>query len=185
MIRYLLAATIVMTSVPFQVKGQETMVILLETYQDQSNFIAGMTEQITKDAINLLNTHQGSSIGHFCHSYSPDYFAIGHKRIVEQLDSVARGQIPEPPTRFNWKNQSITRRLMSFEDAVDFQEVVLHLFTANQHIGSFRDDFLFKFAHVFDFFDESGGLIPNVRVTVHSYTSDNKVSEVTTITSLR
>lgn len=185
MIRYLLAATVVMASTPFQMQGQGTMVILVDTYQDQSNFIEGMTEQITMDAKALLNNHQGSSIGHFCHSNSPDYFAIGHERIVEQLDSVARGQIAEPPTRFNWNNQSITRQLMNFEFAIDFHAVELHLFTVNQHVGSFRKGFLDKFAHVFDLFSESGELIPSVQVTLHSYTSANSIPEVTTITSVR
>ena len=185
MIRHLFAATVLMALATLPGQGQGTLVVLLDTYQDQASYRTDMPEQMAMDVKGLLNEHQGSTISHVCHSYSPDYYAIGHERVVEQLDSVALGQISESPTRFNWNNQSITRQLMNFESAVDFQEVNLHLFTANQHIGSFTKDFLFKFAHVFDLLGELGELNPTIQVTLHSYSSENKIPEVATITSLR
>lgn len=187
MIRYLLAASILMTFVTLPLHGQGTMVVLLDVYQNPSEKNTDLTEQMVGRTQQLVTAHEGEVFTHFCDPFNSDYHAIGREGVAQQLDSIISGKIPPPQLQANWQQMGldVIERLIQKEEQLGLETAQIHLITASSNSKDFESNLVKPLAHVFNFFDATGAFSEDFKVTIHSYSSGQSSPTITQITSLK
>lgn len=187
MIRYLLAASILVTFVTFPMHGQGTLVILLDSYQNPTEHDPALDQRMLAQTQQIVVAHNDPVFSHYCDPFNSDYHAVGQEGVIEQLDSVSSGEIPAPQMQTNWQQMGygIIEKLIKQEKRLDMSTVAIHLITASDNMSDFELNFVSPFAHVFNLLDDNGNLSQSFSVTIHSHSSDWTSPKVTQITALK